>query len=85
MTTFEHGKAPAWACATWECNDQRGRTVAIWRSGEACVVVDWDYRDILCRALSLAKLAEDYTKAVDSLCHQALSDAADAIIKAVKE
>jgi hypothetical protein len=53
--------------------------------GKSISLYDPTTADHVCRALSLAKLAEDYTKAVDSLCHQALSDAAEAIIKAVKE
>lgn len=89
MTTFENGKAPAWACATYTV-DRIGfvHTITVNGSDDAVLASAIEsprLADRLCRALSLAKLAEDYAKAVDSLCHQALSDAAEAIIKAVKE
>lgn len=89
MTTFEHGKAPAWACATYTV-DRHGfiRTITVNGADDqvlASAIEEPPLANRICRALSIAKLAEDYTKAVDSLCHQALSDAAEAIIKAVKE
>ena len=62
MTTFEHGKAPAWACATWKHDASRVRTVAVRQSGRAPIVVASYYADTLCRALSLAKLAEDWAR-----------------------
>ena len=62
MTTFEHGKAPAWACATWE---QWGQYLMIYEGGKrnGTYATEPEKADRICRALSLAKLAEDWGKA----------------------
>lgn len=70
MTTFEHGKAPAWACATWRT--ARSGTVFIVSGKKVELYMDCDSHDEgemndVCRALSLAKLAEDWGKAERNL------------------
>lgn len=63
MTTFEHGKAPAWACATWAWGHGHYSGFATMRIDGRHVSVDQWTADAICRALSLAKLAEDWGKA----------------------
>ena len=66
MTTFEHGKAPAWACATWQ---KWGEYLLFYEGGKrnGAYATEPEKADRLCRALSLAKLAEDWGKAERNL------------------
>ena len=63
MTTFEHGNAPAWACATWIYVNGPKEGVKIHSCYSDPIYAHVDRADRLCRALSLAKLAEDWGKA----------------------
>ena len=62
MTTFEHGKAPAWACATWQ---KWGEYLLFYEDGKrnGAYATEAAKADRICRALSLAKLAEDWAVA----------------------
>mgnify|MGYP003443258933 CR=1 FL=1 len=70
-TTFEHGKAPAWACATYTL-DEFGFIYTFTVNGDddqvmASAIEHPMVADRVCRALSLAKLAEDWTAATKNL------------------
>lgn len=67
MTTFEHGKAPAWACATWYRLDESSTAVVICLADSIRIYTHKRDADAICRALSLAKLAEDWGKAERNL------------------
>ena len=73
MTTFEHGKSPAWACATYTV-DNHGfiRTITVNGADDqvlASAIESPRLADRLCRALSLAKLAEDWAAADSRFRH----------------
>ena len=63
MTTFEHGKAPAWACATWERTESPSIVRVNGMPSTLRPFMCESDADHVCRALSLAKLAEDWGKA----------------------
>lgn len=64
MVTFEHGKAPAWACATWYRLDESSTAVMVCLEDSIRIYTLPQTADRLCRALSLAKLAEDWAGSV---------------------
>ena len=67
MTTFEHGKAPAWATKTWTMDDDGCCIIQLgdgsFEDDYVIALDDSHLADHLCRALSLAKLAEDWAAA----------------------
>lgn len=66
MTTFEHGKAPAWAYVTWDMSrDKRGNYQWNLSDGTCfvCVAYCSESADAICRALSIANLTEDWAAA----------------------
>jgi len=76
VTTFEHGKAPAWACATYTL-DEFGFIYTFTVNGDddqvmASAIEHPMVADRVCRALSLAKLAEDWAADLDEAARAAL-------------
>jgi hypothetical protein len=79
VTTFEHGKAPAWACATWK---KFGEYLLIYEGEKrnGAYATEPEKADRLCRALSLAKLAEDWA-AADRECDAVVARLEDLFIE----